>query len=148
MSRRVSADKKKLVERLQKMPIVEIACKQSGVPRSTYYRWRQSDVEFANQCDEAIALSTESINDLAESQLIAAIKDKNISAIIFWLKHRNKNYATRINIAGAIRHENAPMTVEQEQILDQALMMAGLSKPKGVGDEEAIERRNNKKTKN
>ena len=54
MSRHQRKDKKQLLERLRKTPIVEIACKQVGLPRATYYRWRKDDEAFAEACDEAI----------------------------------------------------------------------------------------------
>jgi hypothetical protein len=96
-------------------------------------------LNFANQCDEALALSVGSINDLAESQLIAAIKDKNTTAITFWLKHRHKSYATTSNISGEVHHDGEILTKEQEQVLDQALRMAGLAKPKGNDNEKVNE---------
>lgn len=88
MSRNLVTDKKKLLEKLRKTPIVEVACKQSGVPRSTYYRWCKDDDDFRVDCDEAIEHSAGLINDMAESQLISAIKDKNMSAFFFrCIKH-------------------------------------------------------------
>jgi hypothetical protein len=63
MSRNIDKDKKAILNRLSKMPIVEIACKQVGIPRSTYYRW---DKNFANACDEAVERSADVVNDTAE----------------------------------------------------------------------------------
>jgi ACT domain-containing protein len=79
MSRNIVADKKALLDYLQKTPIVEVACKQTGVGRSTYYRWRKDDEEFAEAADNAIEQSTGVINDMAESQLIKAIKNNNMT---------------------------------------------------------------------
>ncbi|HEU4966406.1 MAG TPA: phBC6A51 family helix-turn-helix protein [Candidatus Saccharimonadales bacterium] len=128
MSRNQSADKKKLLEKLRKMPIVEVACKQIGLPRATYYRWRKDDEVFAEACDEAIAQSADRINDLAESQLIAAIKDKNMSAITFWLKHHHPVYETRIKVDANVKHETEELTPEQAELVSRALSMAGLLK--------------------
>nr|MCW1949660.1 hypothetical protein [Candidatus Shapirobacteria bacterium] len=45
--------------------------------------------------EKAVRKGTLLVNDLAESQLISAIKDKNITAIIFWLKNNNPKYSER-----------------------------------------------------
>ncbi len=126
MSRNQATDKKKLLLRLVKTPIVEVACTQAGVPRSTYYRWRKRDEKFAEACDEALEESTGRINDLAESQLIAAIKDQNMTAIIFWLKHHHNRYATKVEVTARFKQDEA-LTPEQEAIVQTALRLAGLT---------------------
>lgn len=129
MSRRQQQDKKKILERLAKTPIVEVACKQADLPRTTYYRWRKEDPAFALACDEAIEQSAALINDLAESQLIAAIKDKNITAILYWLKHRHPAYASRLKLSGTLKHEAEALSPEQEALVLKALELAQLYKP-------------------
>ena len=138
MSRNKSADKNSLVTRLEKLPIVEVACKQIGLSRATYYRWRRDDEVFADDCDEAIEHSSAMINDMAESQLIQSIKDKNMTAIVFWLKHHHKNYETRVNVQGVIKHQADMLTDEQSEIVERALKLAGLIKAKD-GQDETIE---------
>ena len=66
--------------------IVTIACKQSDIPRSTYYKWLKEDEEFAKQVSdiENIAL------DFAESQLHGQMREGNTSATIFYLKTKGK----------------------------------------------------------
>ena len=135
MSRNIVNDKKNLIIRLTKMPIVEAACKQAGVPRSTYYRWRKDDPDFANACDEAIENSAGLINDLAESQLISAIKDKSMPAITFWLKHHHKAYATRVQVSADTSQVKQGLTPEQSVAVGEALRLAGL-----VPDGESHER--------
>jgi Mg/Co/Ni transporter MgtE len=129
MSRNQKKDKEKLLERLRKTPIVEVACKQADIPRSTVYRWRQSDPKFSEAFDEAIEQSAALINDLAESQLIAAIKDKNITAILYWLKHRHPAYASRLELSGTLKHEAEVLSPEQETLVLKALELAQLYKP-------------------
>lgn len=130
MSRNQQQDKKKLLVQLAKTPIIEAACKQVGLPRSTYYRWRKEDEAFAEACDETIELSIGRINDLAESQLINAIKDRNMSAITFWLKHHHKSYETRVKVDALVEHEMQELTPEQEQLISRALTLAGLKEDK------------------
>ncbi len=126
MSRNQRADKAVLLDKLRKTPIVEVACKQAGVPRSTYYRWRKDDQTFADESDEALEHSSALINDMAESQLISAIKDKNMTAIIFWLKHHHKAYETRVRVDGNLKHFQNELSAEQSQLVAQALQFAGL----------------------
>jgi ACT domain-containing protein len=135
MSRNKANDKRIMIGKLEKMPIVEIACKQTGLSRATYYRWRRDDEIFSDDCDEAIEHSSAMINDMAESQLIQSIKDKNMTAIVFWLKHHHKNYETRVNVQGVIKHQADVLTDEQSEIVERALKLAGLIKAEDVQDE-------------
>lgn len=127
MSRNQTADKKRLLLRLVKTPIVEAACNQANVPRSTYYRWRKDDEAFAEACDEAIDQSASVVNDLAESQLISAIKDQNMTAVMFWLKHHHRSYRTRVEIDAKIESVQQELTPEQAELVSQALGLAGLT---------------------
>ena len=102
------------------------------MPRATYYRWRKEDEDFATACEEAIEQSSGLINDMAESQLISAIKEKNMTAIIYWLKHHHPKYAARIELDAHITQDQQELTPEQAQIVAQALRLAGLLKlPEG-----------------
>lgn len=127
MSRKIEADKKKLIEQLKKMPIVQVACKQIGIPRSTFYRWRKEDADFAAECDVSLEQSAGMINDMAESQLINAIKNQNMTAIIFWLKHHHKAYETRLNVQGNIELTPKPLSEEQKKMIEQALQLTGIN---------------------
>ncbi|HVX58446.1 MAG TPA: phBC6A51 family helix-turn-helix protein [Candidatus Saccharimonadales bacterium] len=138
MSRNQAQDKKKILERLRKMPIVEAACKQVGLPRATYYRWRTDDEEFAAVCDEAIEQSAGMINDMAESQLIQAIKQQNMTAITFWLRNHHPAYEAKLRLNGRIKHVTETLNPEQELLVAKALSMAGLlpaEQPEEVSDE-------------
>lgn len=131
MSRNLNKDKARLLAKLNTTPIVEVACKQANVPRSTYYRWHKKDIKFAEACDEAVELSTGRINDMAQSQLISAIKDRSMTAIIFWLKHHHRSYRTRLEIDAKVETSQA-LTPEQAELVTKALKLAGLTKlPEG-----------------
>ena len=128
--------KDQLLDELKKSPIIQVACQKSGVSRATYYRWRKEDVSFAEVADQALAESTALMNDVAESQLISAIKEKNMTAIIFWLKNRHSAFATRVEISGHLKRDET-LTPEQEAIVETALRLAGLhkqSEPKEDGN--------------
>lgn len=135
MSRNMTTDKKKLLTKLHKTPIVEVACKQAGVPRSTYYRWRKTDEEFSLACDEAIEESAGLISDMAESQLISAIKEKNMTAITFWLKHHHRKYETRVNVDATVKQQLDNLTDEQAALVARALKLAGLIEDKEITNE-------------
>lgn len=117
--------KQDIIVQLQKTPIIEYACKNTGLGRSTFYRWRKDDESFANEVDQALTKGRLLINDMAESQLISGIKDKNMTAIIFWLKHNHKNYSTKIELSGKLRTEHK-LTSEQEEEIKRALNLASL----------------------
>ena len=126
--RNLKKEKQKLLEQLKKVPIVQVACERAGVPRSTFYRWRKDDAEFLSDCEVALEQSSAIINDMAESQLINAIKNQNMTAIIFWLKHHHKAYETRIAVKGKLEFEQKTLTPEQEELIKKALQMLRLNK--------------------
>ena len=70
--------------------------------RASFYRWRSEDAAFAKQADEATLEGHLLVNDLAESQLIGAVKDRNLQAIMYWLKHHHKDYRNRLEIEGTL----------------------------------------------
>jgi ACT domain-containing protein len=120
------ASKVALLEQLRKTPILQIACEKVGISRVTLYRWRAADAEFAKAIDEAMLEGRLMVNDLAESQLISAVKDRNITAILAWLKHNHPNYRTRVEIEGSLRviEELSP---EQAEQVKKALALANVT---------------------
>lgn len=120
------------LEQLKKIPIVQIACEKLGVGRATFYRWKQEDDEFAKQVATAIFDGRLMVNDLAESQLIGAVKDRDMRAIMYWLKHHHTDYKTRVELEGTINtiHE---LTDEQKELVKNALTLAGVTL--GIYDE-------------
>jgi len=124
----MKADKQKklVIEQLRKTPIVQVVAEKVGIHRSTIYRWKASDAEFSEAVDEAMDQSISLVNDLAESQLISAIKDKNITAIIYWLKNHHKTYETRVRVTGSLKHSVNRLDDEQNELVMKALTKAGL----------------------
>jgi len=91
--------KKLLLDLLKKTPIIQFACEKSGISRATYYRWRQEDKEFVELSNQALSEGILLINDMAEAQLISLIKEKNVAALFFWLKHHHYTYSPKIEIS-------------------------------------------------
>lgn len=111
-----------VLEQLRKTPIVQVVCEKTNISRMTFYRWKKDDKEFAKSVDEAMLDGQFMVNDLAESQLVSAVKDRNLSAIMYWLKHHHPDYATTIEVKHALADEN--LTPEQEAIVREALRLA------------------------
>lgn len=118
--------KELLLEQLKKTPIIQIACEKSGIGRATFYRWKKDDEEFALKADEAITEGSSLVNDIAESQLMSAIKDKNMTAIIFWLKHHHPAYTTKVEVMTNVKQIDEKLTPEQQELVKKALEMASL----------------------
>lgn len=117
--------KELVLEQLKKTPIVQIACEKVGLSRVSFYHWKKKDTEFAKQVDEALTDGRSLVNDLAESQLINAVKDRNITAIVAWLKHNHPNYKTRVEIEGALKVIEE-MSPEQKALFKKASILADM----------------------
>jgi hypothetical protein len=130
-----SRDKQAIIEQLSRSGIVQISCEKTGVSRATYYRWRKDDSEFAKNCDQSLSDGAALINDLAESQLLSAIRDKNISAIQFWLRHHHRAYRAKLEVEANI-HEQQELTLEQTELITQALRLAGMNVSEDNGNEQ------------
>lgn len=120
--------KQLLLEQLKKTPIVQIACEKAGISRMTYYRWRKEDPKFLKASDIALSEGSMLVNDMAESQLLSAIRDKNMTGIIFWLKHHHSTYAEKLEISGHLKTITDELTPEQEALIKKALSL--VSSPK------------------
>ena len=118
------AERDKLLAQFRKTPVVQVACERTGVGRTTYYQWRKDDEAFARAADEAIQAGTELINDMAESMLIAGIRDGSHPSISFWLKHRHPKYGTKIEVDASHRLDET-LTPEQESVVEAALKLSG-----------------------
>ena len=123
---RLEREKKLMLEQLRKTPVVQIACEKMGIARWTYYRWRKEDRAFLEASDEALRDGTAFINDMAESHLLANLRDGNLAAVMYWLKHHHPSYSTKLEMKAIVEHRNAPLTPEQEAQIRRALKMAGI----------------------
>ena len=66
--------------------IIYVACENTGINRSTYYKWRREDLEFATAADEV----QEAQIDFVESKLMKLINEGDTTATIFYLKTKGK----------------------------------------------------------
>ncbi len=116
-----------VIEQLKKTPIIHLACERAGIARASYYRWYKENKRFAEQADAALREGSMFISDLAESQLISAIKDKQLGAIALWLRAHHPSYANRLEINGKVQQENPALTREQKALIRKALRLAKLA---------------------
>ncbi len=114
--------KAELIKQLKKTPIVEVACKKLGIGRATYYRWKKDDPKFAEEAEFALDEGSQLVNDMAESQLINAIKEGNMTGIIFWLKNHHKQYSPKLEVT--TKNGDVPLTEEQKELIRKSLAMA------------------------
>ena len=122
----MAREKELMLQQLRKTPVVEIACSKTGIGRTTFYRWKREDDAYAKAADEALQEGRLLMNDMAESQLLAAIRDNNFAAVQYWLKTHHPSYKNRLELSGTVRHLDGRLTQEQEQEVKEALRLMGL----------------------
>ena len=74
----------KLLAKLRQGDSVSAACRAQRIGRTTYYRWRREDAEFAATADDAIEEGTDMLEDVAKRRA-KAVSD---TLLIFLLKAR------------------------------------------------------------
>ncbi len=113
-------DKEKFLEILEKNPVIHIAIEHSGVSKPTFYRWRSDDKEFAEKVETAMSEGKGLVSDIAISQLISAIKEKNLGAIKFWLMNHHPDYANKLHVTAEVEQETM-LSPEQEALLRRGI---------------------------
>ncbi|MFM2357666.1 MAG: hypothetical protein RJA61_403 [Candidatus Parcubacteria bacterium] len=115
--------KNEFLDHLRKIPIIQVACEKVGISRNSVYRWRNEDVEFCKNMDQALIEGEELINDMSESQLVSMIRDKNWQAISFWLRKRNPKFRDRLEVSTNTLPQEE-LSPEQEAVVKEALRLA------------------------
>lgn len=136
---RIKKDKELILEQLKKTPIVQLVCEKLGISRATFYRFKQNDETFSEAADKALREGTMLVSDMAESQLVSAIRDRNMTAIMFWLKHHHPSYKTSITVNGSILHVAEKLTPEQQKVVRDALELSALGKSYAYGQNDTRE---------
>jgi hypothetical protein len=122
---RISRDKQKFLEILEKNPVIHIALERSGVAKPTFYRWREQDTEFAQKVEAAMREGKGLVSDIAIAQLISAIKQNNIPAIKFWLQNHHPDYANKLHVTADVKEEFV-WTPEFEELVRASLEKVAL----------------------
>jgi predicted DNA binding protein len=108
---------------LKKVPIVQVACEKTGISRNSVYRWKREDKNFSKTMDEALIEGEDLVNDMSESQLLTLIKEKNFSAIRFWLNHRNPRFKEKVEVTSKFE-DSEELTPSQTAVVRRALQLA------------------------
>lgn len=109
---------------LRKIPIIQVACEKVGLSRTSIYRWKDEDPEFKKEMEQAMVDGEAYVNDMSESQLLTLIKEKDWSAISFWLRHHHNAYKNKIEITTK-NDLDETLSPEQEELVRKALNLAG-----------------------
>lgn len=132
----IAEKKKSIVEWLKESTngTFTSACRNVGVSRSLGYEWKAMDAQFCVDVGEARRLALESALDDAEDALACAIKEKNITALIFFLKCRGKarDYIDRV-IMGFDKENPATVTVMHDASRDFRQLISSLAVAKTTG---------------
>ena len=126
IEKRILQDKQKILENLKQVPIVSVACQKTGIGRSSFYRWKSQDKLFSKQANEALLKGKQLINDMAESQLISAIKGQNMTAILYWLRKNHSGYADRVELTH--KTEKEELSPKQKGLVQKAIALTHGSK--------------------
>lgn len=85
----------KLLEELEKTPIIQRACDRCDISRNTYYRWCKENPDFKCMVEERLKMAIDLVNDAAESNILQGIKNGDRGSTQFWLTHRHPAYKKR-----------------------------------------------------
>jgi hypothetical protein len=121
--------KKDLIEELKKKPVIEASCAKVGVGRTAFYDWKKKDPKFAKAVEMALDFGRDFVSDIAEMQLLNAIKAGDFRAVSLWLKTHKDEYRNRIEVEGAMSviEELSP---EKRALVERSLALANLTSRK------------------
>lgn len=118
--------RKILIEELEKNPIIGFASKKAGVARATYYRWLKRSKKFAEEAKKALEKGVFRINDLGQAQIILMMKNGNLTAIKFWLTHRDPAFSKKFQLIkhselDNIKVNDGKLTPEESELIKKAI---------------------------
>jgi hypothetical protein len=127
IAERQKKEKELILEKFRRMPIVQIALDQTGVSRSSYYRWRDEDLEFKTDADVAIMEGETFITELSESKLLSLINKESFPAVQLWLRSHHSKYSPKLEINANIQNQEEALTPEQQKVVNEALRLLSIS---------------------
>ncbi len=77
--------------------------------------------------DEALFEGVLLMNDMAESQLLSAIREGDMTAIMFWLRCRHTAYGNKVQLNATVEHRDRTLTPEERATIRRALRLGGFS---------------------
>ncbi|MCS7029523.1 MAG: hypothetical protein RMJ44_12510 [Cytophagales bacterium] len=119
--KRVKKDQERFLEALEKsMGLVVHASDSCGISRTTHYIWMQKYPEYA----ERVRTITERNLDLAESVLLKAVKNEDLTAVFFYLNNKGKSRGYNVKEPNDDEGRKieviikSPLSQQQENILE------------------------------
>lgn len=120
---RIAASKEAFLTQLENsFGLVATTCRKAGISRSTYYKWRKEDTDFANKADEVRELQ----KDAVEALILKKMKDGDTAMLIFYAKTQMKDrgYVERTEVVGKdgadlsfAKYDLSKLTDAQRQVL-------------------------------
>ena len=120
--------KELFIEQLKKIPIIQLVAEKLDIGRTTFYRWKRQDKKFAEECDKAIEEGCALVNDLAEGTLLSAMKNNNLTAVMYWLNHRHDKYKNKVEVTGNLEIKKDKLTPNELKNIQRALSLANIRK--------------------
>jgi hypothetical protein len=81
-----------LIEEIERTPVIQVACDKVGVSRNTFYRWMKEDQSFLERVSEAKSLGEGLVNDVAISNVLEGIKNKDSMYTKYWLNRKHPDF--------------------------------------------------------
>jgi hypothetical protein len=82
----------KILEELERTPVIQVVCEKFGISRQTFYRWMNESEDSFNDVNKALGFGVGLVNDVAESNVLTGIKNKDPGYTKYWLSHRHEAY--------------------------------------------------------
>lgn len=102
----------KLIKSLSEGASISAACKVQGIDRSTYYKWRKDDPDFAQRADDAIEDGTDLLEDIAFERA-SQTSDTLIQVLLKARRPRKYKDNQSVEITG---NADAPLKVVIERV--------------------------------
>lgn len=81
-----------IFDELEKTGLISSTCAKAQIPRSTFYRWYNNDLEFRLKVDDTVKIGRANMVDFAESKVIKNIQEGSQRAAEFYLRHNDDRY--------------------------------------------------------
>jgi len=95
IQKRIDEQQLAFLKAYKNLSTITAICDHLGISRETYYDWMEKYPNFKKKIESA----NNERKDMVESQLVKAIKNNNITAIIFWLKSRHEDYKEKHEVS-------------------------------------------------
>ena len=76
----------------RQLAVISTACLAAGISRESYYAWRRNDPDFVAEVERIKA----QLDDYVEDQLINAVHEKKLPAILFYLDRKHPKYTKKV----------------------------------------------------